>query len=448
MIRTSFIVILSFAVIGLAYWGYKERTEKMALLIQAENNYQRAFHELSYHMDMLHDNIGTSLAMNSKDRLSPQFVDLWRISSEAMANVSQLPLHLLPVHETEAFLSEIGNFTYQTAVRNLDDDPLTDDEIAMLEQLYGEAEHIKNELRTVQHQQLTDNLRWMDVDLALLAAEEEHENAIIDGFQTVEDRMTAFTEEDSLLWTNRDAKQKEQYKMVKGDKKSEQEIIAYTKELFNISDDDERNLNISKSADGAEIASYSVSFVDGKNLYFDITEKGAYPLSLLIDRDVKEGKLSLHDGMTEAANFIKQFDFESLEVFQSQQFSNVGLYGFVHMQDDVRVYPDTILVKVALDNGEIIGFEANEYVKNYEERKLPKAEISSEEAREKVNKHVQIEEESLALIVNHLGDEVLTYEFVGRMNDETYRIFINAENGIEEKVEKLTNTELNFDIQM
>lgn len=26
-----------------------------AVLIQAENNYQRAFHELSYHMDILHD---------------------------------------------------------------------------------------------------------------------------------------------------------------------------------------------------------------------------------------------------------------------------------------------------------------------------------------------------------------------------------------------------------
>jgi len=447
MFRTIFIVSLSVADIRITYWGYKEREEKNALLIHAENNYQRAFHELSYNMDMLHDNIGTSLAMNSKDRLSPQFVDLWRISSEALANVSQLPLHLLPFHQTEQFLSEMGNFTYKTAVRNLDDDPLTDDEVEMLKQLYGEAEHIKNELRTVQHQQLNDNLRWMDVDLALVSADEEHDNVIIDGFQTVENRMDAFTEEDSLLWSNKDDKT-EKYQMVKGKKKSEEDIVTYTKKLFDITEDDERYLNISKSGEGAEIGTYSVSFVDGENLYFDITEKGAHPLSLLIDRDIQEQKLSLHDGMNEAENFLKKFDFETLEVFQSQQFGNVGLYGFVHTQDDVRVYPDTILVKVALDDGEVIGLEANEYVKNHHQRTIPDVELTNDEAREKVNKNVKIEEESLALIVNDLRDEVITYEFVGTLSDETYRIFINAQTGMEEKVEKLTNTELNFDVQM
>src|SRR5699024_11672090 len=140
--------------------------------------------------------------------------------------------------------------------------------------------------------------------------------------------------------------------------------------------------------------------------------------SLLIDRDINEQKLSLHDGMNEAVNFLKQFDFETLEVFQSQQFGNVGLYGFVHTQDDVRIYPDTILVKVALDNGEVIGLEANDYVKNHHQRSIPNVELTSDEAREKVNKNVKIEEESLALIVNDLKEEVITYEFVGTLHDE------------------------------
>ncbi len=47
-----------------------------------------------------------------------------------------------------------------------------------------------------------------------------------------------------------------------------------------------------------------------------------------------------------------------------------------------------------------------------------------------------------------MEEEVLTYEFLGMMDDETYRIFINAENGLEEKVEKLTGTETNFEVTM
>ncbi len=57
---------------------------------------------------------------------------------------------------------------------------------------------------------------------------------------------------------------------------------------------------------------------------------------------------------------------------------------------------------------------------------------------------MEILEDSLAVIRNELGEEVLTYEFLGTYGDETYRIFINAMNGKEEKVEKLGSSEMNY----
>src|SRR5699024_5355279 len=149
MIRTSIIAVLAVGLIGVGYWGYKEHEDKSSLLIHAENNYQRSFHELSYHMDMLHDNIGTSLAMNSDGKLSLQFVDIWELSSQANGNVSELPLSLLPFQKTKKFLADIGDFTYDTAVRNLDDDPLSDGEIETLEKLYKQSGELKDELRSV-----------------------------------------------------------------------------------------------------------------------------------------------------------------------------------------------------------------------------------------------------------------------------------------------------------
>src|SRR5690625_2806299 len=89
MIRWISIVVLSIGIVGTGVWGYQEHQEKNAVLIQAENTYQRAFHELSYHIDLLHDKIGSSLAMNSKDSLSPQLVEIWRLTSEAHSKVSR-----------------------------------------------------------------------------------------------------------------------------------------------------------------------------------------------------------------------------------------------------------------------------------------------------------------------------------------------------------------------
>lgn len=446
MLRTITIIFLTIGLVGTVYWGYKEHQEKNALLIHTENNYQRSFHELSYHMDLLHDQIGTSLAMNSGEKLSPQFVEIWRISSEALSNVSQLPMALIPIHKTEEFLSKIGDFTYKTAIRNLDDDPLNDEEIKTLEQLYKQAANIKDELRKMQHTVLSNNLRWMDVELALATQDEPMDSTIIDGFNTVENHVNQFSNEREGTKFLQTVENKQGYQSISGKKKSKEEIRNFTKKLFSISDD--INIEISKSGSGADIPIYSVFYEDGKRVYMDITEKGAHPISILVEREIEEPKISLNDGLQKAEQYIKEFGYKQMDLLQSQQFENVGVYTFLNMQDNVRIYPDSIVVKVALDNGDIIGLNAKEYLLNHRERTIEEAKITKEEARDEVNKNVTIHDEHLAIIENDLNEEVLVYEFLGELNDETFRIFVNATTGNEEKVEKLSNTETNFDIQL
>lgn len=446
MIRSIIITVLAIGIAGISYWGYKEHEEKNALLIHAENTYQRSFHELSYHMDLLHDKIGTSLAMNSGQRLSPQFVDIWRLTSQALTNVGQLPLTLLPFNKTEEFLSNIGDFTYRTAVRNLDDEPLTDEEIKTLQQLYTQAADIKDELRQVQFTSLKNNLRWMDVELALATDKDQSDNTIIDGFKTVEKKVGEFSEGDEGTSLIQASMKNHSFKFLTGEQTGEQSIRDFSKKLFSIKNPN--NIVIAKSGPGADVPMYSVSYQDDKRVYMDITEKGAHPVSILVDRPINEMKLSLHDGLVAAEKYIKQFDYKDMEAFQTQQFNNIGVYAFTHKQDDVRVYPDSIVVKVALDNGDIVGFNASNYLMNHHERTIKKPKLSSKEARKFVNEKVKIEEEHIAVIENDLHEEVLTYEFVGTLDDETYRIFINAEDGFEEKVEKLSGTETNFEANL
>ncbi|HAQ06272.1 MAG TPA: germination protein YpeB, partial [Bacillus bacterium] len=186
MLRGIAIAVLVVGIAGTAYWGYQEHREKTAILINAENNYQRAFHDLTYQIDLLNDKIGTSLAMNSKDSLSPQLAEVWKITSEAHNDVGQLPLTLLPFNKTEEFLANIGNFSYKAAVRDLDKEPLTDKEYETLKVLYKQSGEIQQDLRQVQHMVLKNNLRWMDVELALATEEgQQTDNTIIDGFKTV-----------------------------------------------------------------------------------------------------------------------------------------------------------------------------------------------------------------------------------------------------------------------
>ncbi len=130
-----------------------------------------------------------------------------------------------------------------------------------------------------------------------------------------------------------------------------------------------------------------------------------------------------------------------MQLVDSKQYDAVATLEFAYVEDNVRVYDDMIHLQVALDDGDILGYEAKDYLINHRKRNIPKPKLTDDEARKYVNPRVEIMEDHIALIKNDLDEEVLCYEFIGVLDDDTYRIFINALDGSEEKVERLGGTE-------
>lgn len=443
MLRILLIIFFAIIVVGTGFWGYQEHQEKNAVLIHAENNYQRSFHDLTYQIDLLQDKIGTTLAMNSRSQLSPALADVWRITSEAHMDVGQLPLALMPFNKTEEFLSKIGDFSYKTAVRDLEKEPLSDSEYKTLKQLYNHATDIQQELRKVQHQVIENNLRWMDVELALASEKENIDNTIIDGFKTVEKNVEEYSESNfGPEFTQMNAKNNNSFQYLEGKEITEQEAVNVARRFLQL--EEKVNIDISENGDGSDYGFYSLVINTPKQdseIYMDITKKGGYPIWVLNHREVPESNISLNEASEKAKKYLNNQNFKDLQLFESAQYDSVGVFTFVAMQDKVRVYPDSITVKVALDEGDIIGFSANNYLMAHHRRTIPKAQISIEQALKKVNPTVKVMENRLAIINDDLGEEVLCHEILGTIDNDTYRIYINAKDGSEEKVEKLKNAE-------
>ncbi len=440
MIRGILIGVLSIVVLGSAYWGYKEHQEKNAVLIQAENNYQRAFHDLTYRIDQLHDRIGATLAMNSRKSLSPALADVWRITSEAQSDVGQLPLALLPFNKTEEFLAGISDFSYRAAVRDLEKEPLTEKEYKTLKSLYSKAADIQKELRNVQSLVLNNNLRWMDVELALASGQKQADNTIIDGLKTVEKNVESYSETDFGA-TQTSMKTNVGFEQLKGKTISKEEAKTVAKKFVenNVTD-----IKVTENGEGSDFGFYSVSMDDKEqkvDINMDITKKGGYPIFLVQNREIKNKEINLNQATEHASEFLRKHGFENLDLFESAQYDNIGVFSFVSIDKGVRIYPDAIRMKVALDNGEVIGFSARDYLAAHKKREIPKPKISKAEASKMLNPSLDVQEDRLALIVNEFGEEVLCYEFLGTIENDTYRIFISAENGTEEKVEILKNPE-------
>ncbi|MCQ6277938.1 germination protein YpeB [Bacillus sp. EB600] len=442
MIRGIVITVLTLGVAGTAFWGYQEHRDKNAVLLNAENNYQRAFHDLSYQMDLLHDKIGTTLAMNSRQSLSPALTEVWRVTSQAHSDVGQLPLTLLPFNKTEEFLSKIGNFSYKTAVRDLDKTPLSDQEYNTLKVLYKQSGDIQNELRNVQHMVLKNNLRWMDVEMALASGKENADNTIIDGFKTVEKTVSGYDETVMGPTFTNMQKQDENYKKLQGKTITKKDAEAIAKRYMAFSGN--IKAKITENGKGSDFGFYSVSLKNSETNAegnMDITKKGGYPIWFINSRDVSKQTISLHDASNKAAAFLKGAGFKGLEMFESTQYDTIGVFSFVSNQNNVRIYPESIKIKVALDNGDIVGFSAEDYLKSHQTRKIPSPVISIEQARTKLSPNLKVMDERRAVILNDLKEEVSCYEFLGVIGEDTYRIFINAENGREEQVQKIKNPE-------
>ncbi|WP_440895753.1 germination protein YpeB [Amphibacillus sp. Q70] len=444
MKRWIIITILSIGLISTGIWGYRQFTEKESVMVHAENNYQRAFHDLTYHVDLLYDKIGTTLALNTKDTLSPQMLDIWQLTSQAQSDVSQLPLGLLPFSKTESFLADIGEFTYHVAIRDLDNEPLSDDETDRLSSLYESANEIRKELRTVQHKVFDDQLRWVDVELALANNDREQPNHIIDGFTAVEEYTSGFNESHFHNLSSDFPSQQESFQFVDGESISEEEVSDLIREQFDLTE--ELEIDLQKSGEGAQLDTYSGSFThDDQQGYVEITEKGGHVLSYMISRDLSEAEISLHDAEQKANQLLKEQGFDDVKRLRSSQYDHTGLFQYAVSQDDVWIYPDQIMVKVALDTGDIIGFSATDFYRNHREREIEEPELSLDEASDHVSSALNIEDQHLAIVEDEAGNEVLAYAFFGTLDQDTYRIFIDANTGNEVFVELMHDVESKWD---
>lgn len=434
--------VLAVAAIGLGVWGYQENKEKNTILIKAENQYQRAFHDLTFHMDELQDELGKTLAINSRRQIDGTLSNVWRISSLARSDVGQLPLALLPFSKTEEFLANVGDFSYKAAIRDLDKEPLSEKEYQNLKTLHKRSQEIQAELRNVQDKVLAQQLRWMDVESALASEEQNLDNTIIDGFRTIDKTVDEYEDMDlGPGIQSLENKQKMKDENLKGNRISKEEAKQIALKFVG---QGEKNaeVNVKKSGKGYEYQAYSVSFkrADQRehSIDLDITTKGGHVVWLLDNRNVGEAKISINQAKQKADQFLKTHGYNHMDAMVIDQYNNLAVLTYVYTENNVRIYPDLLTVKVALDTGNVVGFQSEEYIFNHKpDRKLPKPTLSMEQARKEVNPNFKVQENRLAVILNDLGKETLCYEFMGKVGNEVYRVFINAKNGDEEAIEKL-----------
>ncbi|MCM3171431.1 germination protein YpeB [Paenibacillus sp. MER 99-2] len=430
--------IVAVLLIGALVWGYQENQEKNAILIKAENQYQRAFHDLSFHMDKLHSEIGNTLAVHTSSLGMHRkgLMNVWRLTSEAQNEISQLPLTMLPFHETDDFLSRISNFAYKASMRDLTNEPLSEKELGNLKQLYQNSSEITKNLKDVQQKVLSDRLRWMDAETAMAAQGKVNDNTIVDGFRSVNQKVQQYPELDwgpsvSSMYTKRTVKKLDGIPMTK-------EQIQHKAAKF--SNKSASNIQVQENGKGTDWESFtaSVAQANDSKLMMDFTRNGGLLISYSDTRPIGTKKVSRKEVMTKAEHFLADKGYKDMKAVNYDEYGNLANLTYVRKQGDTLIYPEKISVRAGLDTGEVTGFQASDFVNEHkDQRNIPKARLTAEQARKKLNPDFEENYARKSLIENEFSKEVLCYEFGGRINGTRYRIYINADTGTEEAVEEI-----------
>jgi len=433
------------ALIGAGMWGYQEHNEKNSVLIKAENQYQRAFHDLNHHIDKLHDELGKSLVVNSRRQVTPSLTNVWRLAYAAQSDVGQLPLTLMPFNKTEEFLSRVADFAYGVAVRDLAKKPLSEKEYQTLKSLYAHSKEIKKELRQVQTKVIDKRLRWMDVETALASEDKKTDNTIIDGFRTIEKRVQEFPEIDwGTNIQSLDKKKQQRIKGIAGKPVTKEEAKQIALQFVGLTEASAQ-VEVDDIGKSQEVSAYSVRITArevGTPIHMDVTKRGGKVAWLLNEREIEEEKFTMDQAEERARQFLRTHGYVNMVAAESDSYHGLAVFTFVPEVNGVRIYPDSVTVEVALDNGSVNGFNSTEYLFNHKSRTIPKPHISLEQARKHVNPSVKVTNQRLAIIEGkNDGSEVLCYELAGSFEDESYLIYINALTGEEEEIVKMDGEE-------
>ena len=225
-----------------------------------------------------------------------------------------------------------------------------------------------------------------------------------------------------------------------GDDISEEEAKQKVTEFIgNDQIQDIQNLGFSENAT-IPVYDFSITNNDGNNINVSISQKGGHIVAMNSDRDVNVESISQEEANEKGKTFLTEKGFPNMTETYFLKQDGIVTINYAYTQDGVIMYPDLIKVKVALDNGEVLGIETTGYLNNHTQRDVSNVKISAETAKQSLNKNLQIESEGLAVIPTEWQTEILCYEFKGKVEDREFLVYINAENGREEDILIITDT--------
>lgn len=445
------IAVLAIALVSVTYWGYQQNAARQRLEVAVANNYRQAFDGFMDHIENVQVKLAKSLVSNTLEQNLINLSGVWQEAAAAQASLARLPLSQETVMRAQKFLAQTGDYSYSLLRKNAMGVMLSEEEKEQLARLRQEADELGATLQNIQADVNDGKLSWTELhrtaDPRVRRASHEIPKT---GFDTVNEQLEDYP---TLIYDGpfSDHVANMKPRGLTGSEISEEE--AREKVLRFVPEDTApRNPTAVKVREvRGNIPAWSFEIRDSRgeeagpdqsHIVVDISKKGGHIISMNVNRDIGEKRLTTEQAVDRAQKFLESRGYRNMTATYVQYPDGIAVIPFAYTENDIVIYPDMIKVKVALDNGEILGFDALQYIMSHQERNLKKPEITEQEARQAVTASINIRDSGLAIIPLDNGKEAFCWEFKGQTKSgEPFIFYIDAMSGDVTKILKIIDNE-------
>lgn len=406
----------------------------------SQNTYNMAFYEVVDYVQNVETYLAKSLISSTPEHGAETLTNVWREANLAQAYLSQLPIESQELANTEKFLNQVSDYSYSLSRKNIYNESLSDEDLKNLKDLHNYSVELENTLNQLSDDINSGRIKWDELtNKGTTAFAQQVSTSSMDGFSNLEENFHQYS---GLIYDGAFSEH-----LTNGEKKGLtgddiDEDIAKQKAIDFIGKDNVQNIESLGFSENATIPEYNFSVKTNSedSISISISKKGGHIVYMNSNRDVNSEIISQEEANVKGKEFLNNHGFVNMKETYYLKQDGIVTINYAYVQNDVVVYSDLIKVKVALDNGEVLGIETTGYLNNHTQRDTSNVKISKESAKKTLNKDLQIASDGLAIIPTEFKTEILCYEFKGKVDDKEFLVYINAENGREEDILIITNT--------
>lgn len=429
MKRRTTVKILSFctaAVLAAVGFAAKSHISLRNYKLEIQNGYSRSLDELGASVNNISLILEKAEFATTPKHISTIANKLLIEAENAKSALSQLPAGGETLTVLNRFLSQVGNYAVSVAKSLAGGVSMSDEMSANMAMLRDTAQKVA---ATVNNSQITYNnmdywAKELDRELdgavdsdTLAGSLGELEESLSDYPKLVYDGPYS----DHIL-------EKEPAMIKDAAHVTESEALKTAAETAGV----ERSTLKSDGVQNGTIPAYRFS---DSSVNVTVSQKGGYAVYMRKNRSVGDSILSYEQALEKAKRYLERLGMTNF--CETYYFTDEGVcvINFAYLDGKTICYTDLLKVGVAMDDGEIMLYEASGYLTNHVERAFETPAVTEEQAAEIVSDKLKIRETALALIPTESGGEVRCYEFVCVSEaEQDVLVYINAVTREEEDI--------------